>query len=345
MSRTRLWLDVASFVALLLSLSPARGGEGWGEGAEGARAVLTIGMTVDDMDRALDFYGGVLTFEKVADFEQAGEAVEHLSGVFGARQRVCRLKLGHETIELTDYLVPQGRLIPVDSRSNDRWFQHIAIITPDMDGAYKHLRMHKVRHASTGPQRLPDWNPKAGGIEAFYFHDPDGHVLEILEFPAGKGDPRWPRLAAAGPGRLFLGIDHTAIVVEDTDRSLAFYQGALGMVVVGESENWGTEQEHLNNVFGARLRITTLRCASGGVSGPAIEFLEYLAPGDGRPYPPDARASDLVHWQTTILVPDVDQAMRALRAAQAAMISSGVVENALLARDPDGHALRLVEAP
>ena len=60
------------------------------------------------------------------------------------------------------------------------------------------------------------------------------------------------------------------------------------------SENYGTEQEHLNNVFGARLRITRLQPASG----PGVELLEYLTPRGGRPIPPDARANDISHWQT-----------------------------------------------
>ena len=60
------------------------------------------------------------------------------------------------------------------------------------------------------------------------------------------------------------GIDHTAIVVANTEASLKFYRDALGLQIAGTSENYGTEQEHLNNVFGARLRITSLRAGSGG---------------------------------------------------------------------------------
>jgi catechol 2,3-dioxygenase-like lactoylglutathione lyase family enzyme len=185
-----------------------------------------------------------------------------------------------------------------------------------MEAAYRRLRQHKVRHASTGPQRLPDWNKNAGGIRAFYYQDPDGHVLEVLQFPPGKGPDRWQRT-----DRLFLGIDHTAIVVTDTDKSLAFYRDKLGMKVVGGSENWGDEQEHLNNVFGARLRITTLRAEGGG---PGVELLEYLAPRDGRPYPADAKPNDLFHWQTTV------------RGGPSA-------GPAPLVRDPDGHAVQLVQ--
>ena len=198
-------------------------------------AVDSVTITVSDMDRALDFYEDVLTFEKVSDVEVTGEAYEQLMGVFGLRMRVARMRLGDQHIELMEVLTPKGRPIPLESQSNDRWFQHVAIIVSDMERAFAWLREHDVTYASPAPQRLPDWNPAAGGIEAFYFKDPDGNNLEILWFPEGKGDPKWHEPT----DRLFLGIDHTAIVVEDTDQSLVFYRDRLGLRVAGESENWG----------------------------------------------------------------------------------------------------------
>jgi len=308
------------------------------------KSVDAIGMTVSDMDRSVEFYSKVLSFERVSDVEVYGTEYEHLLGVFGLRIRVVRMKLGDEFIELTEYLTPKGRPIPVDSRSNDRWFQHIAIVVSDMDKAYRQLRRYKVQHASTGPQRIPDWNKAAAGIKAFYFRDPDGHNLEIIYFPPEKGNPKWQRSGV----RLFLGIDHTAIVVGDTDESLKFYRDSLGMRVAGESENYGTEQEHLNNVFGARLRITGLRASTG----PGIEFLEYLAPGDGRPIPVEERANDLMHWQTTLTVDDIEKALKQIREGKFALVSSGAVtvpdsvlgfKNGFLVRDPDGHVMQIIE--
>src|SRR5260370_28534956 len=105
--------------------------------------------------------------------------------------RIVRMQLGEEVLELTEFLTPRGRPVPADSRSNDRWFQHIAIITRDMDGAYKVLRENKVKHGSTAPQLLPDYIKGAGGIRAFYFRDPDNHFLEILQFPPDKGNTKW----------------------------------------------------------------------------------------------------------------------------------------------------------
>ncbi len=306
--------------------------------------VDAVAITVADMDRAVDFYSKVLTFEKVSDTEVTGENYEHLEGVFGLRMRVVRMKLGDEFIELTEYLAPKGRPIPVDSRSNDRWFQHIAIIVSDMDKAYARLRQNKVEHASSGPQRLPDWNKNAAGISAFYFKDPDEHPVEVLQFPPDKGAEKWHRPT----DKLFLGIDHTAIVVWDTDASLRFYRDLLGMRVAGESENYGTEQEHLNNVFGAHLRITALRAARG----PGIELLEYLAPRDGRPFPADEHGNDIVHRHTILSTPGADVAAHQLLADKVIFVSSGVVANqtgqigfskAFLVRDPDGHAIELGE--
>jgi len=144
------------------------------------KGVDSIGLTVSDLDRSVEFYSSVLEFQKVSETEVDGESYEHLEGVFGLRMRIARMRLGDESIELTEFLAPRGRPAPVDARSNDRWFQHVAIIVSDMDRAYQRLREHKVQHASSGPQLLPAWNQNAGGIRAFYFRDPDGHPLEIL---------------------------------------------------------------------------------------------------------------------------------------------------------------------
>ena len=310
--------------------------------AQLVKAVEGIGLTVSDMDRSVEFFSSVLQFEKIGDVEVFGDEYEKLQGVFGLRMRVVRMKLGAEAIDLTQYLAPEGRPIPADWRSNDRWFQHIAIVVSDMDKAYQHLRAHKVRYGSTGPETIPLSNKAAAGIRAFYFKDPDGHYLEVIYFPTDKGDPRWHEKG----DKLFLGIDHTAIVVSSTERSLQFYRDTLGMRLAGGSMNQGTEQEHLNNVAGARLRISGLRAGSG----PGIEFLEYLAPKDGRVAPQDTRANDVWHWQTTVATANAVKARQKLNRWR--IISPGVAQlrdnhlgfnKAFLARDPDGHGLQFVE--
>ena len=303
-----------------------------GSAQAAVRDVGAIGLTVADLPRALGFYTNVLPFQAVNESEIHEPSYSDLFNLPSGRAKVVELKLGEERIALTEH-ASKGTTVPRDSRSYDHWFQHIAIVVSDMERAYEHLRRHKVRHVSTAPQILPMWNTNAAGIKAFYFMDPEEHVLEIIWFPPGKGAPKWQ----AQTGRLFLGIDHTAIVVSDTEQSLRFYRDALGLRIAGESENYGPEQERLNQVFGARLRITALRAPRG----PGIEFLEYIAPPGGRELSTNAKANDLVFWSTELVADSIDRVSGTRISKRAADLPSG---RTLLVRDPDGHALRFVES-
>lgn len=308
------------------------------------KRVDAIGITVGEMSRSVKFFSEVLGFKKVSDEEFFGSSYEQLQGIFGLRMHVVRMKLGDEFIELTDYLTSGGRRIPEDARSNDLSFQHIAIVVSDMDKAYQHLRKYMVVHVSTGPQTIPASNAAAAGVKAFYFHDPDMHNLELIYFPKGKGQAKWQK----PDGKLFLGIDHTAIGISNTDSSLKFYKDLLGIERKGDSWNMGMEQAHLNFVEGASLHITGLRTSAG----PGIEFLQYLKPGPGKPYPADSRTDDIWHWQTTLITDNATKLYDQLTAFGYKLISKNLVifqnENgtnskAFIIRDPDGHALLIRE--
>ena len=304
------------------------------------REVGAIGLTVNDLGRELHFYTNTLPFELVSISDSSGREQDELLGLKNVKLRIATLQLGEERITLTEHLGKKGRPIPQDSRSFDRWFQHIAIVVSDMDKAYARLLEHKVMHVSTAPQTLPEWNKDAGGIKAFYFRDLEDHVLEIIWFPVGKGNPKWQpsSLHSDAPRPLFLGIDHTAVVVGDTEKSLAFYRDQLGFKVAGGAHNYGTEQEHLNQVFGARLRITALKAEHG----PGIEFLEYIAPPGGRGLPADAKANDLVFWHTQLLVDNVARQAATLRQHGVRFVSKRDAQpRAQILRDPDGHALTI----
>ncbi len=262
-----------------------------------------IEVTVSDLPRALAFYTAVLQFQVVSQEDKAGLVT-------------ARLRLGEETLILRDY-VANGRPIPETLPSNDRSFQHIAIVVSDIAAAYAHLLRHDTRIVSAGIQRLPDWNFDAAGIRALYFRDPDGHFLELIQFPTNKGEPRWHRQSP----QLFRGIDHTAIVVSDPKRSVHFYRDSLGFTITGESFNYGGEQERLTRVLGSRVRITSFR----GAKGPGIELLHYEAPGVVRVLPGNVMPNDLSAWRIVL------HTSRPGAAREAA--------------DPDDHALLVGQRP
>jgi catechol 2,3-dioxygenase-like lactoylglutathione lyase family enzyme len=276
-------------LAFLFGLLLAAASAGAAPAVEGIDHIV---IPVSRLNRVAAFYTGALSFVP----ERSGSSREIV------------LHLGREAIEL----VPRaGGAIPADSRSNDRWFQHLAIVVSNIGKAYAAVRRAGAMPISTGPQLLPLWNPNAGGIRALYFRDPDRHPLELIQFPPGKGQPRWQR-----KDRLFLGIDHTGIVASDSARSIAFYGDQLGLRIVGTSENWGIEQERLSRVPGVHLRITTIR----GAAGPGVELLQYLMPRDGRPIPADTTADDL--WAEKIV----------FRVRQVSRFTG-------IDHDPDGHAV------
>jgi catechol 2,3-dioxygenase-like lactoylglutathione lyase family enzyme len=316
-------------------------------------SVKSIGMTVADLDRSIDFYTTILPFTKIAVGEASpaenrqisGEGVtaesslpaDRLSDSIDRHQRVVLLQLGNETIELTEFPTSQGRPIPPDSRSHDRWFQHLAIVVTDMERAYQHLRQHAVVQTSPSPQTLPAWNPVAGGIQAFYFRDPDGHNLELIHFPTAKTAPKWQHSTDA----LFLGIDHTAIVVANTAASRAFYCDLLGMELKRESENFGVEQERLSGVDHAKVRISSLAAPTGI----GIELLEYLEPTDGRSIPTDTEFNDIWCWQTQIVVTGVMELIEQLHPSQFSLAAGKVspADRQFCVRDPDGHTIFLID--
>jgi len=276
--------------------------------------------------------------------EVDGPEYDQLYGIFGVRARVVRMQLGKQQIELMQFISPPDvRPIPVPSYSHDLWFQHSAIVVREMETAWAQLRKHHVRQISPRPQTIPMSNQAAAGIKAIKFRDPDGHNLELLWFPEGKGNPIWKEHGS----NLFLGIDHTAMTVRSTESSTKFYRDLLGMTVAGGTLNMGATQQYLDSLPGARTRVTGLTPKMGP---PGMEFLEYELPTAGRPFPTDSHPTDLWHWQTTLVVPDVEAAAAQVH-GMGQMISTGVVtlpDKALgfgkgfLVRDSDGHAVQIV---
>ena len=309
--------------------------------------VASVTITVDDVEQSIDFYTTILGCAKISDREISGQDIDQLYGLNNVHLRLATLQLGEQTIELTEFITPKGRPIPPNLRSLDRAFQHIAIVVSDMEKAYQQLEHYEgpygiLSKTSSSPQTLPQWNRVAGGVQAFYFKDPDGHNLELIHFPEGKGKKEWHQSTSS----LFLGIDHTAIVIANTIASRAFYCDLLGLTLQQESRNLGLEQERLSDVEKARVYVSSLSASSGL----GVELLEYVEPHGGYPIPIDTCANDLWFWQTTIVVEDLVAQVQRLQSYEFPIVATKGIEvpslgfkRSLLIRDPDGHTVRLAE--
>ena len=316
-----------------------------------------IGLSCADLDATRRFFCDGLGFVPQAPpLELRGGPYGELLGLPDAVIQLQRLRIGAETLELSHVVDPgpggrPGRPIPAQSRGNDRWFQHICLVARSLEEALARLRglgwASGEDAISTDPQRLPDWNAAAGGIVAYKFRDPEGHPLELLEFPPDKGDRRWHGPQGGGP---VLGIDHSALSIADTGASCRFYEGLLGLRLASDAINRGPEQERLDGLPGAEVRITAHRCAAGA----GLEGLDYRQPADGRPMPADLAPQDGAHWQVRLRVKDLAAIAERVADHGGRLLSNGIVDlddqgplvggrRALQLADPDGHRLQLVE--
>ena len=232
--------------------------------------------SVADLRNSIEFYCGALGF--------------HLMDCAGAEALPtrARLALGNEHIDLVEV---EAAAIAPPAAPNQPRFQHAALVTTDMDAAWRRLCRFRPAAISDGgaPQRLP---ASAGGVTAFKFRDPDGHPLELLMFPGGEGGAeggaRRGRGLAAMPG-----IDHFAFVVADVERSIAFF-AALGFRVLARQINRGVEQERLDGFAGAVVEVVALAGADADM--PHLELLGYRAP--------QSAARALRHGQESGVRPD-----------------------------------------
>jgi len=217
--------------------------------------------------------------------------LEHLSGArarecFGVPGRLLRvtLELGAQQVVLVQFVDQPGRPYPRGSDASDPVFQHIAIVVGDMAGAMSQLSGTPGWTPITrgDPQQLP---ASSGGVIAFKFRDPEGHPLELLAFPADNTPTPWQGARSHGP---FIGIDHSAISVVDSARSVAFY-AALGLTAAHRSLNEDPAQARLDGLASPVVEVTAMEPA---FAPPHVELLSYRQAA-GHEGSPDGAGSDL----------------------------------------------------
>ena len=313
------------------------------------KVIRRAGLVVSNIDDMTQFYVDTFNFSVVSELTLTGSAYDYLTGLFGVHLRLVTLQLGDSQVQLMEYVSPPGRPLPADSRAHDHWFQHLAIVVSDLDRAYDQICPHLELSISAAPQTMasPDAPAAGDSVRAFKFKDPDGHNLELIQYPPGPGGDRGYQQPT---DRLFLGIDHSAITVANTAVSLEFYQDLLGLAVSDVSTNAIAAQERLDGLFSAKAQITRLDTPTPGNWG--IELLEYRTPPGGRPFPLDHRSNDLMQVHLELQVTDLPALFEDLEAAGVQLVSPQVItlpdtegpfHQAALVRDPDGHSLLLVQ--
>lgn len=296
--------------------------------------LIRMARTSQHLATAVAFYRDTLDFTVCDERSIEDRSWAALMEIPGGRGQSVLMRLGAQELELVRF-DPPGRPYPPGSSATDLWFQHLAIVVSDMDAACRRLGARSgIAISHGGPQTLP---PNTGSVTAFKFRDPDGHPLELIQFPPGTGAPEWQDETA-----LFLGIDHSAISVADTPESVRFYSEGLAWQVTSHSVNAGPSQDRLDGVEGDIVDVTALQPAVPGP--PHLELLGYKHPR-GRPLPVPAHPNDVSADRLVLAVHHLAPLLQRLAVLRGTGSPEPVeTPGAALVRDPSGHLLLLCGA-
>ncbi|WP_323190320.1 VOC family protein [Halostella sp. PRR32] len=129
------------------------------------------GITVSDLDRAVEFYRDAVGLDEVDRFSVSGEAFATGVGVDGASGDFVHLDAGETRVELVEY----G---PTDENATaenvtQAGAKHLGLSVSDLDSFYDELPDHI--DTVSEPQTTES------GTRILFLRDPEGNMVEVLE--------------------------------------------------------------------------------------------------------------------------------------------------------------------
>ena len=143
-----------------------------------------VGLCVPDLDKAIEFYCGVLGMQDLWGGESDGtdDIFDRVIGLPDVKARMRMIRAGANFIELWEYKNPAPKPLDPNYPPSDRGFTHIALQVTDIEA--EHERLMKAGMTFAGPP------VRMGPMAAVYGRDPFGNIVEIYE----PYDPTIPQL-------------------------------------------------------------------------------------------------------------------------------------------------------
>ena len=145
-------------------------------------AIDHLNIVVSDLERSVKFYTELLGFEKTNSVHLEGDWIDSIVGIKGVVADVVFIvaPAGEPKIELLCYKSPIGESIPDNSLANTVGLRHIALRVDDIQVSSKKLKDAGVKLLSE-PITVPTTVGAHNAVRKtlFYFHDPDGVLVEI----------------------------------------------------------------------------------------------------------------------------------------------------------------------
>jgi catechol 2,3-dioxygenase-like lactoylglutathione lyase family enzyme len=136
------------------------------------------GLSVGDMDRAVDFFENVLGLEKLNDRDVQGSYVAEVLNDPRTHMRIVFFKVGEDLLELVQY--KHANAAPTKDELFAPGMAHICLTVDDIHSVYERIKAAGVNTRNT--PTLITHGPNKGGY-ALMSYDPDGHWIELMQRP------------------------------------------------------------------------------------------------------------------------------------------------------------------
>ncbi|MFB6307964.1 MAG: VOC family protein [Haloarculaceae archaeon] len=130
-----------------------------------------VGITVADLDRAVEFYSEVFDLDTLTEFSVGGEGLSTAVDVPDAEAEFVHLDGDGVRIELVEY-DPEGE-DRTGAAVNDPGGAHLGFSVDDVDGFYDDL--------PADVETLSEPQTSSTGTRILFLRDPEGNLIEVLD--------------------------------------------------------------------------------------------------------------------------------------------------------------------
>lgn len=144
--------------------------------------IYHVGLTVSDLDKSITFYRDILGLEFQGEIMMVGEETDKMFQKKNCRARVAYLN-GSKNIETPPVELIQFVGHEVSDVQSDLFttsISELCFYTDDIDAVYSKLIEENIECLSE-PQYFDFSAHGFGKSKAFYFRDPDGIILEMMQ--------------------------------------------------------------------------------------------------------------------------------------------------------------------
>ena len=144
--------------------------------------IYHVGLTVSDLDRSIAFYRDLLGLEFQGEIFMEGKETDKMFRKENCKARVAYLN-GSKALEAPPVELIQFVGSKIHKEQSDLFttsISEVCFYTDDIDSVYKTLIENHVECLSE-PQYFDFRADGFGESRAFYFRDPDGIILEMMQ--------------------------------------------------------------------------------------------------------------------------------------------------------------------